>query len=150
MIAGVETIPLRRIEDERGAVIPMLRQDAPYFEGFGEMYFSLINPGAVKAWKQHTRMTLNLAVPFGEVSFVLQDGRDDSATTGMTIVHRSDAMSPTLLIVPPGVWSGFTNTSASVSVVANCADILHDPTEAHVREPDDSPFPFDWNSLSSK
>ena len=150
MIDGVEIVPLRRIEDARGAVIPMLRRDAPHFADFGEMYFSLINPGAVKAWKLHTRMSLNLTVPSGEVDFVLQDGRDGSPSLGATMVHHSDATAPTLLIVPPGIWSGFTNRSVVVAVVANCADILHDPAEASVRDSDDPPFPFEWNSLPAE
>ena len=33
------------------------------YVGFGEVYFSYINPKAVKAWKKHNRMTLNLVVP---------------------------------------------------------------------------------------
>lgn len=147
MIDGVQIVPLRRIDDDRGAVIPMLRADAPHFKDFGEMYFSLINPGAIKAWKLHTRMTLNLCVPSGEVTFVLQDGRDGGATLGKTMIHRSVDTAPTLLVVPPGVWSGFTNKSAATAIVANCADILHDPAEAQGRAPDAPPFPFDWGSL---
>ena len=34
----------------------------PGFEGFGEVYFSSVLQGLVKAWKRHSRMTLNLDV----------------------------------------------------------------------------------------
>ena len=43
------------------------------FEKFGEAYFSCINSCAVKAWKKHTLMTLNLVVPIGKVKFVFHD-----------------------------------------------------------------------------
>src|SRR5690349_19661138 len=58
MIPGVVVSPLKQIPDERGMVMHMLkRTDAP-FAGFGEIYFSIVNPGAVKAWKKHLQMTL--------------------------------------------------------------------------------------------
>ena len=50
MIEGVRITPLRQIPDERGTVMHMLRADAPHFEGFGEIYFSWVYPGAIKAW----------------------------------------------------------------------------------------------------
>ena len=28
----------------------MLRADAPHLQGFGEIYFSTVNPGAIKGW----------------------------------------------------------------------------------------------------
>ena len=34
--------------------------------GFEEAYFSLIDKDAVKAWKRHKTMTLNLVVPLGD------------------------------------------------------------------------------------
>lgn len=148
MIDGVQIIALRRIDDARGAVIPMLRADAPHFRDFGELYFSLIAPGAIKAWKLHTRMTLNLCVPAGEVTFVLMDGRNDSPTHGEIMIHRAIDTTPTLLVVPPGVWSGFTNRTSDAAIVANCADILHDPAEANGLPADEPPFPFDWARLS--
>ena len=80
MIDGVAIRPLRRIPDERGAVFHMLRRDDAWFTQFGEMYFSLVYPGAVKGWHLHKRMTLNYAVPSGRIKLVLYDDRDDSPT----------------------------------------------------------------------
>ena len=48
MIDGVVITPLKQIRDERGAVLHMLRTDAPHFAGFGEVYFSVVNPGVIK------------------------------------------------------------------------------------------------------
>ena len=69
MIDGVKIVPLRQIPDERGKVMHMLRADAEHFSGFGEIYFSMVYPGAVKAWHLHRRMTLNYAVPIGRADF---------------------------------------------------------------------------------
>ena len=48
MIQGVKFKLLKKICDERGAVMHMLRCDDPEFEKFGEIYFSCIYPGVVK------------------------------------------------------------------------------------------------------
>ena len=63
MIEGVIVTPLRQILDERGKIMHMMRRDSPVSESFGEIYFSCIHPGAIKAWHVHKQMTLNYAVP---------------------------------------------------------------------------------------
>src|SRR5687767_13047437 len=108
MIAGVEIHPLRVIADQRGAVMHMLRGDAPHFSGFGEVYFSEVAPRAVKAWKRHQRATQRFAVPVGRMRLVIFDDRAQSATAGtldVLEIGRPDAYN--LVIVPPLLWYGF-------------------------------------------
>src|SRR5258706_10709322 len=82
MINGVKITPLKQIVDERGKVMHMLRSDSRDFQKFGEIYFSCVNPGAVKAWHIHKAMTLNYAVPHGRIKLVLYDDRAKSPTKG--------------------------------------------------------------------
>ena len=82
MIDGVTVVPLRQIVDERGKVMHMLRADDPAFERFGEIYFTTVRHGAIKAWHLHTRMTLNYACISGLVKLVLYDDRPGSPTRG--------------------------------------------------------------------
>ena len=82
MIDGVTVKPLRRIPDERGYIMHMLRSSDPEFEGFGEIYFSTIYPGAIKAWHLHQEMTLNYAVVVGMIKLVLYDDRETCPTRG--------------------------------------------------------------------
>jgi len=82
VIDGVIVHPLRQFPDERGRVMHMLRASDPYFRGFGEIYFSVVYPGAVKGWHLHQRMVLNYAVPHGPHQVLLFDPRPDSATRG--------------------------------------------------------------------
>ena len=49
--------PLQRIETSGGEVLRALRSDEEGFRGVGEAYFSRVNPGNIRAWKQHTEMT---------------------------------------------------------------------------------------------
>ena len=79
-IEGVRLSPLKIIDGEKGSVLHAMKQDDPGFEGFGEAYFSTVIKGAVKGWKRHTRMTLNLVVPFGSIRFVIYDDRENSIT----------------------------------------------------------------------
>ncbi len=130
-ITGLVVTPLREIRDARGAVLHMLRADAPDFQRFGECYFSEIAPGAVKGWKRHRRQTQNLAVPIGRVRFVIYDTRASSSTHGCLDVielGRPDAYAR--LRIPPMLFYGFTCTSELAALVVNCADLPHDPVES--------------------
>ena len=49
MIERVVVTPLRQISDERGKVMHMLKATDATFERFGEIYFSCVFPGAIKA-----------------------------------------------------------------------------------------------------
>ena len=144
MIKGVEIHPLTQIPDERGKVMHMLRRDDPWFAEFGEIYFSVVFPGAVKAWHLHTRMTLNYAVPSGRIRLVLYDDRDDSPTRGelLELVTGDDAYA--LVTVPPGVWNGFTGLGSAPAIVANCATIPHDPDEIVRLDPSSDRIPYRW------
>ena len=85
MIDGASFVPLRRIPDERGTIMHMLRRDDPHFVDFGEIYFTTVYQGAVKAWHRHRELTLNYACPFGRVKLVLYDDREGSATRGTLV-----------------------------------------------------------------
>ncbi|MGJ3259855.1 MAG: dTDP-4-dehydrorhamnose 3,5-epimerase [Rhodospirillales bacterium] len=138
---------MRIIPDERGPLMHMLRSDWPGFSGFGEVYFSCVAPGAVKAWRRHTRMTMQLAVPSGAVELAMYDVRPDSPSNGelqIETLSPDSADTYALLIVPPGIWSGFRGVADSPSIVANCASIPHDPWEAETLPPDDPSIPHIW------
>lgn len=132
MISGVVITDLKQIRDERGAVLHMLRADAPHFHGFGEVYFSVVNPGVIKGWRRHTRMTMSLAVPKGRVKLVLADRREGSDTFGeiQEIVLGEGEAEYRLVTVPPLVWNGFQCVSDTPAIIVNCASIPHAPEEA--------------------
>ena len=145
MIDGVRVTPLRQIVDERGAILHMLRNDAEYFSGFGEIYFSLVNPGVVKGWHIHDRMTLNYAVPVGTIKMVLYDDRPGSPTHGELMELFVGERNYQLVTVPPKVWNGFKGIGVTPALVANCASIPHDPQEIHRLDPMKNHIPYDWS-----
>jgi dTDP-4-dehydrorhamnose 3,5-epimerase len=144
MIHGVIITPLKQIADERGKVMHMLRCDAGVYEKFGEIYFSCINEGAVKAWKKHKEMTLNLAVPRGRVKFVLYDDRPDSPTCGDVQEITLGPDNYCLLTIPANIWNGFQGRSEGMAIVANCATLPHDPQEVERRDSGDATIPYNW------
>lgn len=144
MINGVSIVPLKQIHDERGKVMHMLRRDLPHFTEFGEIYFSCIHPGAIKAWHIHKKMTLNYAVPVGKIKFVLYDDRPDSSTKGELMELYLGPENYSLVVVPPMVWNGFKGLGTETAVVANCATIPHDPTEIERMDPIKGTIPYNW------
>jgi dTDP-4-dehydrorhamnose 3,5-epimerase len=144
MIEGVVLTPLRQIFDERGKVMHMLREDSPSFTRFGEIYFSCVNPGAIKAWHLHRSMTLNYAVIQGEIKCVLFDDREGSSTRGQVQELFLSPENYCLLTVPPLIWNGFKGIGDRAAIVANCATLPHDPQEIVRKSAFDSSIPYDW------
>jgi len=144
MIDGVVVTPLKQFFDERGKVMHMLREDSPIFSRFGEIYFSCTNPGAIKAWHLHKKMTLNYAAIFGEIKFVLFDDRPVSKTRGHVQEFFLSPENYCLVTVPPLIWNGFKGIGQRTSIVANCATLPHDPGEIERKPPFDETIPYDW------
>jgi dTDP-4-dehydrorhamnose 3,5-epimerase len=144
-IQGVFTIPKRKICDERGAIFHMLRRDDPEFKEFGEIYFSKVYSGVVKAWHIHSKMTLNYLVVVGSVKLVLFDDRKDSPTRFSFQEIMLDESDSRLAVVPPLVWNGFKGLGNTASIVANCASHPHDPEEISRKPYNDPYFAYDWS-----
>ena len=109
------------------------------FNGFGEVYFSWVEQGAIKAWKYHQHMTLNLVVPLGEVSFVFHLKDQEKYFRTENIGEERYAR----LTVPPGIWFGFQGKASGRSLLMNVADIEHDPDEV-LRKPVSNIF-YKWD-----
>lgn len=145
MIDGVLINPLKQILDERGKIMHMLRSDDEYFEKFGEIYFSFVYPGVVKAWHLHKKMKLNYAVPYGRIKMVLYDDRKDSPSRGELAELIIGPENYKLVTIPPMVWNGFKGLGNMMSIVANCATLPHDPEEIIRIDPFENDIPYNWS-----
>lgn len=139
VISDVQVTPLKRVEVAGGDVLHGMKQRDAGFAGFGEAYFSWVNPGVAKAWKRHLRMTMNLLVPVGSVRFVFWDGQSGSFREEVIGLESRYVR----LTIPPGLWFGFQGRSAAPSLVLNLASIEHDPLEVE-RLGIDAIY-YDWN-----
>jgi dTDP-4-dehydrorhamnose 3,5-epimerase len=141
MIKEVVITKLGIIATLGGSVMHAMKASSAGYTGFGEAYFSQVDQGAIKAWKRHKKMTLNLAVPVGEIRFVLFDDREVSNTQFQEIIISKGNYCR--LTVPPMVWMGFQGLSESGSMLLNIADIEHDPDEVDRKEM--SEINYNWN-----
>lgn len=144
IINGVQVVPLSRIPDERGTVMHMLKKTDPYFTEFGEIYFSTVFPGVVKAWHLHRIMTLNYVCLHGRINLVIFDDRKESPTRGELMELFLGPDNYCLVQIPPGVWNGFKGVGTETAIVANCASHPHSPNEIERMDPFDNHIPFDW------
>lgn len=145
LIDDVVLTELKQFSDERGTLLHMLRNDDPIFTTFGECYFSEVLPGAVKAWKLHRNQTQNFSVPVGRIKLVIYDNRKNSISNGnLQYVNLGRPDSYFRIMIPPGLWYGFTCISEMPALLVNCADIPHDPQESEIRMLDDISIPHRW------
>ena len=143
MIEGVVVTPLSVIETKGGDVLHGLKQSEQGYAGFGEAYFSMIEYGVIKGWKQHKKMVLNLVVPIGMVRFVLYDERKNSSSyEQFQEVTLSRTMNYCRLTVPPMVWFGFQGYDKLANMLLNIANIEHSLDELNHRELDE--INFNW------
>lgn len=152
IIKGVLALPLKIIPTDGGPVLRMLRPESPLMPNFcdtvGEIYFSEVYHGKVKAWKCHKRQMQTFAVPMGKIRIVLYDDREHSVSRGALLdmeLGRPDAYR--LLRIPPGVWYGFQGISAESALICNCVDLPHDPAEGMRKGADDESIPYQWPSM---
>jgi len=131
--------PLKKIPTFGGDVMHGLKATDNGFNGFGEAYFSWIEEGAIKAWKCHKSMTLNLVVPLGEVRFVFNLPEQNADFIVEDIGEKRYAR----LTVPPGIWFGFKGVSSGSSLLVNFADTVHDPDE--VLRKSKAEISYDWS-----
>lgn len=127
MINDVLTTKLDVIDTPGGSVMHAMKKTSAGYTGFGEAYFSQVDKGAIKAWKRHKEMTLNLIVPVGKIKFILFDDRNASSAQFQEIIISKDNYCR--LTVPPMLWMGFQGLSDSGSILLNIADVEHSSDE---------------------
>jgi dTDP-4-dehydrorhamnose 3,5-epimerase len=126
-LAAILLTPLPRIQTTGGDVLHAMKQSDAGYGGFGEAYFSWVAVDAVKAWKRHMRMTMNVVVPVGQVRFVFRSVNEDGGDEFRVEEIGLDRYAR--ITVPPGIWFGFQGLGTPQSLVLNIASILHDPNE---------------------
>ena len=147
-IKGVELYQLQRHVDERGWLYEILREDAPHFRGFGQVYIAMCRPGIIKAWHAHVRQWDHFCVIRGTAKVGLFDDREGSPTKGKGMSVVMSGCQPALLSIPPRVWHGQMALGAEESWLLNIPTKPYDrknPDE--LRKPPDH-FPFQWEPHS--
>lgn len=131
---GVILTPLKQIHHPKGDVFHAMKKSDVGFDGFGEAYFSTIHQGDIKGWKKHTRMTLNLVVPIGEIEFIVYSEKE-------FFTVKLSSRNYQRLTVPSGLWMAFRGVG-EFNMLLNLASLEHDPDEA-INQPLDA-IPYAW------
>jgi dTDP-4-dehydrorhamnose 3,5-epimerase len=124
LLKKIKIIPLKIVEMPEGNIMHALKKKELKNWTFSEAYFSKIKAGKIKAWKFHTKMTLNLIVPRGKVKFVFY-----SKLMNKFRVVQIGEKNYSRLTVPPKLWFGFKGVSKYESIILNLTNIRHDPKE---------------------
>lgn len=120
---------LKFFSDSSGSVMHVMKSTDENFDEFGEVYFSTVLKGCIKAWKLHKKMVLNLVVPSGSVLFNFIDLREDSKTFNKKCKIILSQAPYQRLTVPPNIWFGFKGLSKDLNLICNVANITHNPNE---------------------
>ena len=145
MIDGVIVTPLKRIVDERGMIMHMLKRTDPAFTEFGEIYFSCGYPDAVKAWHIHKEMTLNDCCLVGMIKLVIYDCRQNSPTHGELMELFIGESNYCVVQIPPGVANGYKAYGDKMAIIANCASMPHEKGELIYIDPFENEIPYNWD-----
>ncbi len=128
---------LKKISTDNGEVMHALKASEKLIEKLGEVYFSSIKQNAIRAWKLHNNMTLNLIVPIGMVKFVFYF--EESKKFSEYIIGEDNYCR---LTVPPKTWFGFKGLKNTKNLIMNIADLEHDPNEVEKKLIDN--IQYEW------
>jgi dTDP-4-dehydrorhamnose 3,5-epimerase len=144
-IDGVRIRSVQDLSDARGSLQHMIRSDdTEFFAGFGEIYFSITNPGVIKGWHRQRQQTNLLSCIKGRLRLVLFDDRDASPSRGQVQVVDCGDGARRLVRIPPGVVYGWQTLGDEPSILANCSSHPHDPATAEKIDPASGRVPYAW------
>jgi len=128
----IEGFGVRRgkvVPDERGRLGEIMRADDPWFEKFGQVYFTTTFPGVVKAWHYHRRQTDHFYVVRGTVHELYLGEH-----------------CPGLVRIPPGVQHGWMAVGQTEAYIINVVSEAYDPKnpDEFRTHPHDNDIPYDW------
>jgi len=146
VIDGVRARRARVLPDERGRLGEIIRADDPWFEKFGQVYFTTTFPGVVKAWHFHKLQTDHFYCVRGAIKLAMYDAREDSPTRGeVNEIYLSEHL-PSLVRIPPGVYHGWMCASDYECYVVNMTTECYNyakPDEFRA-DPHDNDIPYVW------
>ena len=146
LIEGIAARSGRVIPDQRGRLGEIMRADDPWFEKFGQVYFTTTYPGVVKAWHYHKIQTDHFYVVKGLIKVALYDERKDSSTHGVVNEVYLGEHRPGQIRIPPGVQHGWMCVSDTEAYIVNIVSEMYNRSspDEYRTDPHDNHIPYDW------
>jgi len=146
LIDGVAVRRARVMPDERGRLGEIMRADDPWFEKFGQVYFTTTYPGVVKAWHYHKVQTDHFYVIRGTIKVALYDDRPDSPTHGVVNELYLSEHCPGLVRIPAGVQHGWMCVGQTEAYIVNIVSESYNyaQPDEYRTDPHENHIPYDW------
>lgn len=134
---GIILTPLKIINHPKGDIFHAMKKSDTGFDGFGEAYFSTINQNDIKAWKKHSKMTLNLIVPIGRIEFVIFN--EISKDFYNVELSKNNYQR---LTIKPNLWLALRGIEKN-NILLNLANIEHNSSE--VKSVELNKIKYNWS-----
>jgi len=149
VIDGVILKQIKVNADDRGRLAEILRSDDEVFDKFGQVYFTTVYPGVVKAWHFHKLQDDHFCCVHGMIKVGLYDAREGSPTKGQTQEVVMGEHHMVLLRIPKGVYHGFKGLGVKEAIVINVPSVAYNRAQPdeHRLPARTEQIPFDWDSV---
>lgn len=140
-IHDVQQIFLKVHEDDRGFLFEVIHGSDPFVTQFGQVYIVGDRiERVVRAYHKHNELHDWFSIVQGAAKFVLVDDRKDSPTFRKTDILVGTGRTPSLVVVPPGVFHGWMSLEPNTLL---CSTASHEYNAKHPDEVRVSPDTFD-------
>lgn len=145
MIEGVVIKQLIKHPDERGFFQEIIRSTDDFFkEGFGQLSFSFVHHGIIKAWHLHKVQSQWTCVVKGTAKVALHDCRENSKSFGKTMeIVTGENNEAIVYKFPPGVAHGYQCINGPMLVLYVTSG-TYDLSDEERISYDDPAIDYDW------
>jgi len=125
----IKNTNLKVIINDKGNIRKIIDKNDIDFKGFGEIYLTDINFGAIKGWKLHKNKTSNLLVVHGYVKFVAWSPMDPKKFNSYSIgLLENKSYNYSRISIGPNIWFAFIGLHKPVSRILNLSNTVNDET----------------------
>lgn len=138
-IHDVQQVFLRVHEDDRGYLFEVIHGSDPFMTQFGQVYMVGDRvQNVVRAYHKHKDLHDWFCIVHGSAKFVLIDDRETSDTYRRTDILIGSARTPSLIVVPPGIYHGWMSLEPDTLMCSTASHEYNREAPDEVRVPADS------------
>ena len=105
----------------------------------GQINYSVLFPGVVKAWHRHKKQTDWFCVVLGNAKVALYDEKTKKFET-----HFMGELNPKVIKIVPGIWHGYTALGGKPCGLVYYMDKKFNPSEPDEERAEWNAFGYNW------